>query len=224
MTPCSRRLVSLLAALGLTLPAAAQEYLGQKDFLTQHEINEIRLAQEPNERIQAYLHFASLRIELVRQLLAKEEAGRGAKVHDNLDEFGRILEAIDVVIDDALLRDVDVEETLPILIENEQEFLAALKTIKEEDREDLWRYEFVLEDAIEIASDSLELAGANIDDRKRDILEHDQAEKAAREKTMSDARRKEVKSDKREQQGEQETFESKRPSLLKPGEKVDKPR
>ena len=89
------------AAIVLTLCSAlsAQEYLGERDFLTTYEADLIREAQEPNLRIETYLELAALRIELVKQLMGKEDAGRGAKIHRNLEEYGRILEAIDMVID-----------------------------------------------------------------------------------------------------------------------------
>ena len=95
-------------AMLVATPAFGQEILVTKDFLTEFEADQIRLAQDPNERIPIYLQFAKLRLALIDQLLAKEELGRGAKVHDNLSELGRIVEAVDMVIDDALLRDARV--------------------------------------------------------------------------------------------------------------------
>ena len=65
-------LVFMSAAL---LPA--QDYLGGgRDFLTPHEADLIREKQKPNERIEQYMHFARLRLELVRQTLTKEDAAR----------------------------------------------------------------------------------------------------------------------------------------------------
>lgn len=212
---------ALLLIPMLALPLAAQEYLGVKDFLTQHEVEVIREAQEPNARIAAYLHFATLRLELVDQLLAKEQPGRGAKIHDNLEEYGRIIEAIDMVVDDALLRDLDITETMKTLVETEETFFERIEAVEERAGDDLWRYEFVLENARELTADSLELSAEDLGDRKRDIIEGDEAEKAARERTMTDARRKDVKKVKGKQQQVEEKFESKRPSLLKEGETLE---
>lgn len=200
-------------------PAAAQEYLGERDFLTTHEADLIREAQEPNLRIQTYLEFAALRVELVRQLLEKEEAGRGAKIHRNLEEYGRIIEAIDMVVDDALVRDAVLDEAMPILVERQKNFLATLETIEESDPEDLWRFEFVLFDAVEITEDSLEMAEGDLADRKGRVLAGDEAERAAREKKMSTARRKEVSKAKQKQAEQQEAQRG--PSLLKQGESLD---
>jgi hypothetical protein len=204
----------------LAIPAFGQETLLTKDFLTEFEADQIRLAQDPNERIPVYLQFARLRLALIDQLLAKEELGRGAKVHDNLSELGRIVEAVDMVIDDALLRDADISKTTTPLVNAEREFLSRLTAIQEKDPDDLWRYEFVLEDAIEVLEDSIEITSGDLGARKNGLIEADGAEKAAREKTMSQQRREEVQQVEQEQKKEETEREKKRPSLLKKGESL----
>ncbi len=212
---------ALLLISALTIPLFAQEVSVMKDFLTQHEIEIIREAQDPNERIPAYLHFAMLRLELIDQLLAKDEAGNGAKIHDNLEQYGRIIEAIDTVVDDALLKEADLSKTMPALLEAENGFHDRLDAIEERAGDDLWRYEFVLQDAIEVTGDSIEASSADLGERKHEIIESDEAEKAARERTMTEARRKEIEKKKDDVQQGEEKFESKRPSLLKKGETLD---
>lgn len=201
-------------------PVIGQEILVTKDFLTEFEADQIRLAQDPNERIPFYLQFAKLRLALIDQLLAKEELGRGAKVHDNLSELGRIVEAVDMVIDDALLRDADISKTIPVLLNTERELLSRLEVIREQDPDDLWRYEFVLEDAIDVLEDSIEITSDDLAARKSGLIEADGAEKAAREKTMSQQRREEVQEAEQEVQKEEQERERKRPSLLKKGESL----
>jgi hypothetical protein len=169
------------------------------------------------------LHFAKLRLALVDQFLAKEELGRGAKVHDNISDLGRIIEAVDMVVDDALLRDVDLSMTIPLLLNAEREFLSRLEAIQEKDPDDLWRYEFVLEDTIDVLEDSIEITSDDLAARKNGLIESDGAEKAAREKTMSRQRSEEVQQVKEEQQEEEAEFERKRPSLLKKGETLRSP-
>jgi hypothetical protein len=208
----------LAVALLVGAPAFGQEILVTKDFLTEFEADQIRLAQDPNERIPAYLQFAKLRLALVDQLLAKVELGRGAKVHDNLSQLGRIIEAVDMVVDDALLRDADISKTITPLLNTERELLGRLEAIQETDPDDLWRYEFALEDAIYILEDSIEITSEDLVTRKNELIEADDAERAAREKTMSQQRREEVQQVEQERQKEETERERKRPSLLKKGE------
>jgi hypothetical protein len=105
--------------------------------------------------------------------------------------------------------------------EQEPQILARLEKIQDSEPDDLWRYEFVLEDAIEIVTDSMELAEVDPSERKRELIDDDEAEKAAREATMSAERREEVKDAKAEAADRREEAESKRPSLLKEGETLE---
>ena len=220
MKHLSALLVVLLLA---SLPLSAQDFLGGgRDFLTNHEADLIRVHQEPNERIEQYLEFARLRIELVRQALLKEDPGRSKLIHRNIDEYGRIIEAIDMVIDDAAADEADLSKSLPLLAEREREYLAALEKIQQEPPDDHWAYEFVLEDAVEITRDSMELALEDLGDRGRRILEADAKEKERQRKLMTPERRKDVEKVERKAKVEEKKRETKRPTLLKPGESLDK--
>lgn len=213
----------LVATLLLSFSLAGQDLLGGgRDFLTDHEADLIRENQEPEHRIGQYLHFARLRIELVRQALLREDAGRSKLIHRNLEEYGRIVEAIDFVIDDAAADQVDLSDTLKTLAEREKEFLAALERIRENPADDHWTYEFVLEDAIEITRDSMELTLEDLGDRGRRILEADAREKKRQRALMTPERRKEVEKVEKKVQAEEQEQKSKSPTLLKPGETLEK--
>ena len=205
----------------LSVPVSAQDFGGfTDDFLTDHEADIIRVAQEPSKRIGHYLHFARLRLELVTQALRKEKAGRSKLIHRNLEHYGRIIETIDLVIDDAAVDKADLSKGMALLVENEEGFLAWLEQIQENPAQDLWAYEFVLEDAIDITRDSLELALEDLGDRGRRIVEADAKEEKERRVMMTPERRKDVE----EVKEKEAEYKGKHPTLLKPGEKIGEPR
>src|ERR1700687_1319769 len=111
----------VFAALLLPMAVFAQ----QRDFLTADEIDQIREAQEPSARLKIYVTFAKQRLSLLQQLLAKEKPGRAALIHDTLEDYTHIIEAIDTVADDALKRKVSIEEGMKLVAGAEGEMLAA---------------------------------------------------------------------------------------------------
>ena len=210
----------ILTILCMLVPTLGQEFSGTREFLTDYEIEVLRENQELDKRIKAYTKFASLRLELIEQNLAKEEAGRGAKVHRSLQEYVAIIEAVDDVIDDALLRNKKLDDALEGLLEEEQRFAARLAAIAGSDEADAWRYEFVLEDAIGITEDSMDLLAEDLDIRKRTVVLQDETEKQRQKERMAPDRRKEAERASQQEAAEQAERKRKRPSLLRPGEKL----
>ena len=210
----AQRVLHSLVWLLVFQPLWSQEFVTQRDFLTDHEVDVIRESQEPNLRITHYLQFARLRLELVREQLANEKPGRSATIHRNLDEYGRIIETIDVVIDDTLAGEKDVTEVMEKVVVEEEGFLASLRQIADDPADDHFRYEFVLEDAIEITQDSIELAKQDLGERLAAVRTADERERQKLEESMTPALREETTKIKKEE-GKKKR---KRPTLLKPGE------
>ena len=141
---------AILLALALAAPVAAQ-----RDFLTADETDQIRLAQDPNDRLKLYVHFAQQRLDLLKHMFASQKPGRSALIHDTLDDYSKIVEAIDTVTDDALKRKVTVDEGVAAVAKAEKEMLPVLKQFEESRPKDFSRYEFSLKQAIETTTDSL---------------------------------------------------------------------
>ena len=169
----------------ILLLSAALAAQAQRDFLTEDEGDQIREAQDPNERLTAYLKFARLRLELVKQAMAVEKSGRSKLIHDNLEDYGRIIEAMDSVIDDALVRKVDVQKGTAAVAEREKEFLAMLQEFAAKPAKDRRFFEFVLKDAMEATEDSLEESQHDLKTRAGRVLEEDTREKKKRESMMT---------------------------------------
>ena len=186
-----------------------------RDFLSPNEVAQIREAQDPNDRLKLYVHFAKMRMDLIEQYLAKEKPGRSIFIHDNLEDYSRIIEAIDSVADDALRHNRPIDKGMLLVLDAEKEFLDKLTKIQDSDPKDLDRYKFVLTEAIDTTSDSHELSMEDAGKRTAELAAQDNKEKKAREAIMP---AKEVKDRKQAAQTEEDK-KKKIPSLYRPGEK-----
>jgi hypothetical protein len=201
----------LLCIFAATAVLLAQD----RDFLTSNEIEQVREAQDPNDRLQLYLHFARQRMDLVEQYLAKEKPGRSIFIHNALEDYTKIIDAIDSVADDALRHNHPVDTGMVAVIAAEKEFLAQLNKIQASEPKDFQRYKFVLGEAIDTTSDSEELSLEDSKKRGTELNAEDAKEKTEREAMMSTDEKKERK---KSADKEDET-KKKIPSLYRPGEK-----
>jgi hypothetical protein len=204
---------ALVLCFLLAAPLAAQH---QRDFLTADEADQIREAQEPNDRLALYVHFAKQRLNQVDHWLSKEKPGRSIFIHDALDDYSNIIDAIDTVSDDALERHLDIKTGTAAVASAEKEMLAKLQKIEASQPKDLERYDFVLKQAIDGTSDSLDLAQQDLGTRTAAIAARDTKEKKQLEEMMTPEERKEKKAE----EAKAEKEKKKAPTLLRPGEKI----
>jgi hypothetical protein len=191
-----------------------------RDFLSTDEAEQIKDAQDPNQRMALYAKFARRRIDLVKSLIGKDRANRAVLIHDALDDYSKIIDALDDVADDALQRKIDVKPAVDLIQGYERDLLPILQKLRESHPKDIDRYDFVLKTAIDTTSDSLELAEADIGERTKDV----QARVAQEKKTLGENRSpterdaKQADAKKAADQQQDITPQRKPPTLLRPGE------
>jgi hypothetical protein len=209
----------LLAIAAFRPPVAGQ---ATRDFLTADEIDQVRLTQEPNARLKLYSTFARLRADMLTQMVAREKPGRSAFIHATLEDYTRIIEAIDTVADDALKRNLDITEGIKAVAEVEKQLLASLKKIEESEPSDLARYRFALTNAIEATEDSLQLAEEDLAERRREVNAQALEEQKKREALMTPTEVQTRRAAEQKRAEEEQKQQRKAPTLRRKGGPFEK--
>jgi hypothetical protein len=212
--PAALVATALLATAFVPGSSLATLRAAQRDFLTADEVDQIREAQDPNERLQIYIKFARQRVDQVEQLMAHDKPGRSVLIHDLLEDYGSIIDAMDTVTDDALKRKVDVSQGVATARDEEKALLASLQKFQDSHAKDFARYELILKQDIDSTSDSIDLANEDLSTRSTEVAQKEEKEKKEREAIMQPKDREKQQADKKEADGKR-----KAPTLLKKGEK-----
>ncbi len=206
--------------LGLLCGLAAFPAGAQRDFLTADEVDQVRLVQEPNDRLRLYLHFARQRLDQVEQLLSREKPGRSGMVQQLLEDYSHILDAMDTVTDDALRRKVAVDAGVGEVASATPKLLEKLRKIAAANHPDAARFEFALTNAIETTSDVMELAQEDLAARSTKVEAAVAKEKKELEGMMQPKDLAEKRAE--EKKAAQEQKKRKSPTLLRKGETIKK--
>ncbi len=206
----------LLIALFFWAPPAVRAQ--GRDFLTTDEADQVRLVQDPNERLKFYIVFARQRLDQVQQMLAVGKPGRSVLIHELLEDYTKIIDAIDTVSDDALKRKLTIDVGMSAVATAEKDLLAMLKKVEESAPNDLQRYQFALKNAIETTEDSLEISLQDLGGRATAVLAKEEQEKKELEGLMQpkDLETKRAA----EKKAEANTNKRKAPTLRRKGEIV----
>ncbi|QOY87347.1 hypothetical protein [Paludibaculum fermentans] len=206
----------LLALLLLAAPLAAQ-----KDFLTADETDQVRIVQDPDERLALYVKFAQQRISLLDQLFAKQKAGRSGLIHDTLEQYTEIMDAIDSYIDNSIHKQKP-PTSMGLVAKAQKEMVAQLEKFAELDPPDKGRYQFALDQAIETTKDSVEINEQDLKTRTHDVEMREAELKKQREELLTPQGKEEAQKQQTRIASEKEGVApgKKKPSLLKPGEKL----
>jgi hypothetical protein len=205
-------LTLILAAAGAT-PA-----LAQRDFLTADEVDQLREVQAPDERLNLYALFARQRVDLLGQLFEKEKTGRSLLIHDTLDQYTKIIEAIDTVVDDALARKRPVT-VLPHVAKVERELLAKLEKFTKIQTADADRYRFSLDQAIDTTKDSADTSEVDLTERTREVEANEKRIEKDREAMSAPEKKDEKQAASAEEK--KPAVPKKKATLLKKGETLD---
>ena len=114
---------------------------------------------------------------MAQSLVNKDKPGRSILIHDALEDYSKILDAIDDVTDDALLRKLEVKLGLEAVVAMEKQTLPLLQKIQSSQPKDLARFDFALQQALETTEDSIKASQEDLGKRSEQVEARDAREK-----------------------------------------------
>ena len=121
----------------------------------------------------------------MKNLLGKDKPGRSILIHDALEDYGKILDAIDTVADSAAAKKADIKLGLAAVATMYKSMLPELEKIRDSKPKDLDRYEFALTQAIDTTNDSLKLAQEDLGKRGKEVQAREDKQRKAIEAEMA---------------------------------------
>jgi len=166
----SRWLFCLALLATLCAPAFAR---GRRDPLTEKEADEMReVAQLGDKRLHLMLTYAQARMLAIYQLRGdpKLAEGRGARVHDLLEDFANILIELDRNIDQYADQKQDIRKVLKEIIEANADFQIKLRTLKEAAAQpanaaEAKEWSYVIDDAVDAVNGNADNARHTLDEQ-----------------------------------------------------------
>jgi hypothetical protein len=215
--------------LRLIVPAimlAGIPAFADKDFLTSDEVEKVREAQDPNDRLKLYVLFAKQRLNQLQRLLEKDKKGRSLLARELLEDYTTIIDTLDTVSDDALKHGADNSLGANAVRDAEHGFLTQLQAIKDRAPADLDMYKSALTEALAATSDSLDLSQEDPTSRAATLNDKDKKEKDEAESVIAaeDAKGKPPVNGAKSDDAKTDDGKPKRkpPTLYRTGEAPDK--
>ncbi|MSO19112.1 MAG: hypothetical protein EXQ56_01395 [Acidobacteria bacterium] len=144
------------ALLALIFLAVAVHATAQEDFLTREEVDAARDAQEPEKRIPLYLEIADMRLGAMRAALGSAKSSAGRAVQKSLEQYTKILEAIETTMADARERRAPFPKAMELLKTRLPESRQFLESLDNDASPIYANYQFTLEESIAVTEELLE--------------------------------------------------------------------
>jgi hypothetical protein len=190
----------IISAVLLAVSLAAARGAEKGDYLSDEEVDQLREAQDPSPRIEAYLSFAQIRLtrfDDFRDRPPNPDYDIPAYLDTQLDQYMRITDALKDWIEEHFDRRDDMREGLKKFLETGPHQLEQLRHFEETPSSYAEGYRKSLRDAIDDFTDALDGATKALSEQSKLFGELHREEKADAQ-TVKDREKEEKKRSKEE--------------------------